>query len=575
MPLLQVHESFRLPELDMRDAFLLVVAGALVTHFIYKKYEVQPSSYSSTFLLLGLTPCLCSSFLIHHFSSLVTAYVLGFSTFYISLLASIACYRLSPWHPLAKYPGPVLAKLTKFWVVYRFYKGDYLPNIIAAHKKYGDVVRMGPNELSFVNADLVPQLLAPDMPKGPSWEGRRNPDLPASVVVTRSSKEHAQKRVFWSHAFSTTSVRDMQSTITRRVLQLTEELEKRAATKQTVNITEWMSFFAFDFMGDMAFGGSFELMRDGDTRGLWRMMDERVQSMAWQMHIPWATRMFLKLPSKVEAFRRFTIECALQRMKNGSSVKDLFYHLHNEANIVKRSLSLDELVVSGETAIVAGSDTTSTTLTGIWYFLLSHPECYERLQKEVDATFPPGEGDALDPVRLAEMKYLNAVINEGLRLQPAVSTFLHRAPEQGSGGKWIGGHFISEGTAVNVPPYLLHRDPRYFSPNPESFWPDRWLQDESTISYTSNSTGGKEGKEERREKIITDITAFVPFSAGNRNCVGKNLALAEMRAVIALLMQRFEMRFADGYDPSRFEEDVMDLFITKVGELPVRLTPRT
>ena len=61
----------------------------------------------------------------------------------------------------------------------------------------------------------------------------------------------------------------------------------------------------------------------------------------------------------------------------------------------------------------------------------------------------------------------------------------------------------------------------------------------------------------------------MPFSQGHANCAGKNLALAEMRVVLALLMQRFEMRFAEGYDLRRWERDMVDLFVIKPGELPV------
>lgn len=67
-------------------------------------------------------------------------------------------------------------------------------------------------------------------------------------------------------------------------------------------------------------------------------------------------------------------------------------------------------MVSGELAIVAGSDTTSTTLSGIFYYLLTNPEYYIRLRKEVDEAFPPGEGEPYDGTKLAEMKFLNAIM---------------------------------------------------------------------------------------------------------------------------------------------------------------------
>ena len=115
--------------------------------------------------------------------------------------------------------------------------------------------------------------------------------------------------------------------------------------------------------------------------------------------------------------------------------------------------------------------------------------------------------------------------------------------------------FIPEGTAVTVPPYAMHRSPRYFSPDPDKFWPDRWL------------AGAKEG-------VVTDRNAFIPFSTGSAGCVGKPLALVELRVVVALLVQTFDMRFAPGYDAERWEEDFHDYFVARKGELPVVLSCR-
>lgn len=115
--------------------------------------------------------------------------------------------------------------------------------------------------------------------------------------------------------------------------------------------------------------------------------------------------------------------------------------------------------------------------------------------------------------------------------------------------------FIPENAAVYIPLYILHRDPRYFFPFPELFIPERWLDQEG-------------------EKFKTDTSAYIPFSAGPANCVGKNLALLEMRMVVSAVLQRFDLKFPDSYDTKRWEEELKDYFIIKVGELPVVLTPR-
>ena len=124
--------------------------------------------------------------------------------------------------------------------------------------------------------------------------------------------------------------------------------------------------------------------------------------------------------------------------------------------------------------------------------------------------------------------------------------------------------FLPENTAVTVSPYVLQRSPQYFSPKPDSFWPDRWLR----------SSEECESAPDVKEPFIHNTAAFIPFSYGPANCVGKPLAMLEMRVVVALLIQRFDMRLADGYDPSRWEKELKDTFVFETGELPVFISAR-
>jgi cytochrome P450 len=167
------------------------------------------------------------------------------------------------------------------------------------------------------------------------------------------------------------------------------------------------------------------------------------------------------------------------------------------------------------------------------------------------------------------------VRNETLRLQPPVPSSLQRAPEIGSGSKALGPNMyeyftswihdsinsflfqriITEGTAVQVPPYVIHRDPRYFFPNPDTFWPDRWLKEDLNI--------------------ILERNAFIPFSTGSANCPGKPLAMIELRLMTCLIVRTFELSFEDGYDPLRWEEELLDRFVMLKGKLPVKLKMRS
>lgn len=118
--------------------------------------------------------------------------------------------------------------------------------------------------------------------------------------------------------------------------------------------------------------------------------------------------------------------------------------------------------------------------------------------------------------------------------------------------------FIPEGNNVIVPTYALQRDPRYFSPHSNGFWPDRWLK-----------------PEERKEKdditrllgdhveVVLDSKAFIPFSTGPRSCVGKPLALTELRVVTSYLVQRFDIVVAEGFNMNDWERDLQDHFVMK------------
>ena len=105
----------------------------------------------------------------------------------------------------------------------------------------------------------------------------------------------------------------------------------------------------------------------------------------------------------------------------------------------------------------------------------------------------------------------------------------------------------------------MQRDPRNFS-HPDLFWPDRWL------------IAG--GHAQSSEKIVHNVDAFIPFSLGQNNCVGKNLALLEMRMLICHFMQKLEVRLADGWDCRQWLEELDDAFVTRMGKLPVVIQRR-
>ncbi|THG96803.1 hypothetical protein EW145_g7714, partial [Phellinidium pouzarii] len=553
---------------SMRDAVLFDVVGALVVHAFYNRYEVYPSHLALTLVLLGAVPSISTVFLTSHIESVIAAIMLSFSLFYAAMLASIVIYRISPFHPLSRYPGPLLAKISKFYGIWKASSGKNHIFHKEIHERYGPYVRVGPNELSIADADYLSTILGVEgLPKGPMWEARRNPRGVGSLIATQDPQEHARRRKPWN---------------LKRALQLVEELEKRSTRKEgaspVLNLAEWMRYFTFDFMGDMVFGGAFETMRDGaDDVPIWHAIESGLKILAMMHHVPWLAAVLHKLPGsteKIDRLRRYTEDAARKRKRNGSNVKDLFHHLIDEEGVGKEPPTEAEVLSDGILAIIAGSDTTAFVLSGLLYNLLLHPEDYRRLQKEVDEYFPPSEGDPFDTSKLSEMPFLNAVINEALRISPP-GNILQRGTTVSTGGRRLGNNYIPKGTAVDVSMYALFRDPRYFSPAPEEFWPDRWLPDNMKKRTPKQALDANSMAHKTESGITMNAAAFFPFSYGPANCAGRSLALIEMRMVIAVLVQRFDMRLKHGYDPSEWHDKVEDWFVMTTGELPAVLTCRT
>jgi len=115
--------------------------------------------------------------------------------------------------------------------------------------------------------------------------------------------------------------------------------------------------------------------------------------------------------------------------------------------------------------------------------------------------------------------------------------------------------FIPENTQIQIPPIGVHYNPSNFSPDPQSFIPDRWI-----LSLSQD--------------FVTKREALIPFSYGPANCVGKHLAMLEMMMVFTMAIQRFEFAFAPGFDWERWPEKKVDAFATLNAPLGVVVKPR-
>jgi cytochrome P450 len=371
---------------------------------------------------------------------------------------------------------------------------------------------------------------------------------------------HSQRRRVWDRAFTPASLKDYEPMIHRRASQLIEQLSKRKG--QEIDLGHWMGCFTLDFMGDLAFGSAFNNLEEGgEQSGLQRMIESGVRVQDLFGTVPWIRALWVVMPRPPAVRKIYALgeQVLAKRKVKGAMRKDIFFHLLDEdGSSGHEPLSDASLVMDASIALVAGSDTTAVALSNVFYYLLVHSQVLTRLRDELESHLPPGD-ENLDMTLLGQLPFLNAVINEALRLQPATPTGLQRCPPADSNGVTVGQIVIPPGTTVQIPTWSLHRDPRYFWPHPNSFYPDRWLVDPKT----ANS-----------DNFRLNTMAYMPFSYGPQNCVGKQLALNELRYVISSLLRTFDFEVAPGWDLRQWEENLRAFYILEHGPLPVIVTPR-
>nr|BAL05177.1 cytochrome P450 [Phanerodontia chrysosporium] len=527
-------------------------------HLVFNRWE--PTNIAVVAALLLGVPCAAASLLFSGRGS-VPRLALTAALYYACLGTSVVLYRLSPWHPLARYPGPWLLKTSKLWIVRRVKRGGQWRYIRELHQRFGDVVRIGPNELSFCDAAMVvPVLGTQGLPKGPDWMGHAMHPKTPSLIALRDPLEHQRRRRTWNRAFKPAALQEYLPLIQKRTAQLLDALSK-CEEQDVVDLGRWIRFCKYDFMGDLVFGGGTEMMRDGDQDGLLKLQRAGIAMMVVYAHMPWLAQFTKHIPrvaAKLKELRAAARTRAAARYKAGANRKDLFYHLSNEDGGEKEQPTEDVILSDALLAIIAGSDTTSTILTSAVYCLLTHPDVHKRLVEEVDKFYPPG-ADWCNTEHHADMHYLNAVLNETLRLFPVLRDGSLRAPWVGHGDRALGPYFIPEGTQVRVHTYSLQRDPRCFS-QPDTFWPERWLV-----------AGGLQHAE---PGFVHEPGAFLPFSRGPSDCVGKGLALQDMRIVLCALLQHLELAPPRNRPFDEWKAEVDRRFADSSAVLPVSVRVR-
>ncbi|KAL2799010.1 cytochrome P450 [Aspergillus keveii] len=536
-------------------------------------------------------------------------YIFGFASF--PNLSALLVLSLAGWLLFNKYgrglshiKGPAVAGYTDLWRLWIVWQRRPEVALIALHKKYGRVVRIGPSAVSvsnpaaikviygvkgrFVKSDFYPvqQTLANGRPLH-------------SLFNTTDEKYHGKLRRGVANAYAMSTLVQFEPLVDSTIKAFLQQMDERYADKQgpegVCDFGAWLQFFAFDVIDELTFSKRLGFVDEGrDVDGIIGDLEWLLDYVSVVGQLPIIDRFLLKNPLRL-LLNRFgmlnstspVVAFARKRMGERQAKQpqtkpatppprrdflSRFLEAHERDPDFFHHQRVLALTVAN---MFAGSDTTAITLRAIFYFLLRNPESMVKLVAELDGmeedahdqshTQDPNPNYDPDPLvkwdNVRDLPYLTAVIKEALRCHPAAGLPLERVAP--AGGITIGAverdrdgdrdvrHWIPGGTIIGCSAWTVHLDEGVFGACPEQFRPERWIEAST---------------EQQREMS----SCLFSFGSGTRSCIGKNISLLEMYKLVPAVLGKYEIVLAD----KRADWKIHNAWFVKQSGFKVRLRTR-
>ncbi|KAI1484476.1 putative flavonoid 3-hydroxylase [Biscogniauxia mediterranea] len=481
------------------------------------------------------------------------------------LSLSVACmvyvvatviYRLY-FHPLAEFPGPKLAAVTAWYEAYFdlfvYPGGQFMHELKRLHKVYGPIIRINPHEIHVEDSEWVETIYI-----SPGY-GVRNKYPPAAAMLatpdgcfgTVLQWKHRQRRGALNPFFSKASVVKSEAMIYRGAEELIRNLDEQISRSGSTQIRPRFLAFVTDTILEHCFHQSIQwnLLQNPDNQASWLKTIQTTANLTpISKKFTWVLPLAFKLPVwvfdfmfpdigmiaklRADIFSHAT-ESAKKRgvieMDHGPKPEsdknmekqDLFNAILSSKTLPASDKEANRMGQEGFEVILAGSETTSRTLTMATYFVLSDQAIWRNVHEELLSVMPE-QGSKPSLAELEGLVWLPAVIKETLRVSALITArFPVISPNEDLQYKeWV----IPKGTPVSMTLRDILLDPSIY-PKPNEFRPERWLSTNPDIQHMNRY--------------------FLPFSRGSRMCPGINLAMAQLHIALALVFRRDDLQLFD------------------------------
>ncbi|KAH6659113.1 cytochrome P450 monooxygenase [Truncatella angustata] len=464
--------------------------------------------------------------------------------------------------PLKHFPGPILYRATSIPFDIEWVNGRSHIALTRLHDKYGPIVRVRPNELSYIDGRVWKEVYGYRSGHEEWFKGDGFKYVNGTPGITLAPKEaHRRYRRSLAHAFSNQGLKEQTPRIQGYADELVAILEKYKDLGP-VDMVKWLSWTTTDIIGDLAFGESFDCLKSEKEHHFLALTFKVLRPALviavlerWNLMI----LAFFLLPGDtipgIKSNAQYIWEKLQKRLSYGKARGDFFDYLLKHDLVVdsengfkemkegQEGFTIQELESNAQDFVFAGSETTATVLSGAIYFLLRNPRALASVAQEVRTRFSRSEDITVASTNALDMPYLDAVCHETMRIYDPVPLFAARVAPKG--GDTINGAYVPEGTRVQCAKYVANRSEYNFA-KPHDFVPERW--------FPVGEGRPKTFENDNRHGV------FLPFSFGSRNCLGINMAKAEMHLILAKLLWQFDFSRPN---LSTKEKDEWDLWVER------------
>ncbi|GAD97031.1 putative P450 monooxygenase [Paecilomyces variotii No. 5] len=464
-----------------------------------------------------------------------------FASIFVALLLRV---RFRPG--LRNIPGPFLASFTPFDRLWTAISGHAFLFHLDYHRKYGPLVRLGPNHVSIADSQYIPLVygIASKFYKSEFYSvfdvNTDKGPVPTTFSIRNEAAHTVLKRPV-AHAYAMSSLLELEPMADECCRIFEEKLD--AMQDKPFDLGVWLQWYAFDVISSITFSNRFDFMKnEEDVAGIISAIEGRliynsvigqVPSLhPWLLGNPLVARIATVIPGIARlASARYLSSFSKKQLDRYRSADPSSFKYRDMLARFKRTVNDNVVMTDSELLshatgnILAGSDTTAISLRSLFYYLNKHPRCMKKVVEEIDEADSKGE---LSPfVTFAEgnrLKYFQACMKEALRMHPAVGLLLERVVPEG--GANFGNVYLPAGTVVGMNPWVLGYDKKVYGEDVDVYRPERWLE------------------ADRETYKLMDRNYFA-FGSGARTCLGKNVSLMEMSKLVPQLVRDYTFELAD------------------------------